>query len=87
MAKKPTVRGLFDTTQEAPEEKPVRGEDPIKARGIGLKASEWATIDERAKAIGWNSHRLAVALLRYGLADLLAGKIKTKTVTQKELDL
>ncbi len=84
---KPTTAGMFDATAPAPAEagKPARGADPVQARGVGLHASEWAEIDRLAGEYGMNSHALALALLRYGLAALKAGKIKTKT--QQTLDL
>ncbi len=84
MAKrKVTTRGLFDQT--APAEAAGKLQDPNQARGVGLRASEWQYIDERARALGWNPHRLTVALLRYGLKALQDGKIKTKQ--QETLDL
>lgn len=87
MAKrKPTVKGLFDQTQPpAAEEKPARGADPADARGVGLHVSEWAEIDQWAARLGMKPHALTLALLRYGLAQLRAGKIKTKT--QETLDI
>lgn len=83
MAKrKATVRSDILTKTEAPAEKPL---DPVEPRGIALRHSEWEHIDAYAKQYGMKAHALSVILLRRGLADLLSGKIKTKT--QETLDV
>lgn len=82
--KKPALNiDLFARTERPAEtETPA---DPITAKGVGLRTSEWAEIDALAKANGMNRHELAVKLLRYGLDALKAGRIKSKS--QKTLDL
>lgn len=79
--KKPAIGDLFTkTTTQA--ETPA---DPIAARGVGLKVSEWAELERLASANGMTVHALAVKLLHYGLEALKSGRIKSKS--QKTLDL
>jgi hypothetical protein len=80
MAKKPRLDDLFTKTEKA--DAPA---DMVKTRGVGLRSSEWAEIEAQAQRLNMNSHALAVVLIRYGLAQLQAGKIKTKS--QITLDL
>ena len=66
------------TSQE--QEQP---EDPVKAYGIGLRVSEWETIDQIANDLGMNRHAVALWALRDFLKRYDAGEIQT--VTQKTL--
>ena len=63
-------------------DKPI---DIIESRGVGLKQSEWAFIEKAAAELNLTTHGLAVYLLRYGLKEYKAGKIKTKTQTTLDL--
>ena len=58
-------------------------EDRVKARGIGLKRSEWERIDEIAKEMGIKPHAVALWALKDFLRRYDAGEIQT--VTQKTL--
>ena len=81
--KKPAIGDLFSkTTTTQADDAPA---DPITARGVGIKASEWAEVERLAGDYGLTAHALAVRLLRYGLDALKAGKIKSKR--SKTLDL
>lgn len=53
--------------------------DPIKARGIGLKQSEWARWDEIADQLGMTTHSLAAWALREFMRRWEAGEIPTET--------
>lgn len=79
--KKPVIDDLFKRTTDQPQ--PAKA-DPITARGVGLKLSEWQEIETLAEGLNMTPHALAVYLLRYGMTDLRAGKIKTKTTTTLE---
>ncbi len=81
MAKKPKI-DVFERTSTQPQQ-----DDIIEAKGVGLKSSEWAEIEQRAQSLGMTRHKLAAILLRYGLDHLRQGKIKTKTEKQTTLDL
>ena len=59
--------------------------DAIESHGVGLKKSEWEFIKKTAAELNLTTHGLAVSLLRYGLRDYKAGKMKTKTQTTLDL--
>lgn len=84
MAKKKPLIDVFTKTSN--EAQPAQ-DDLIEAKGVGLKSSEWAEIEQRAQSLGMTRHGLAAILLRYGLDHLRQGKIKTKTEKQITLDL
>ncbi len=65
-----------------PAEEPA---DIVVSRGIGLKRSEWAAIDNYAAKYAMTPHALTMALARFGLRALQAGKFKT--VKQEKLVL
>ena len=77
MAKNPTSP-LAKTQPDKPA-------DIIESRGVGLKKSEWEYIEKTAAELNLTTHGLAVSLLRYGLKDYKAGKMKTKTQTTLDL--
>lgn len=82
MAKaKPSVKGLFDRTEaaQAPQQ------DVIKARGVGLKASEWARLESIAGELGITLHAVSAYLLRYGLKAYDQGRIKPEQKKTMEL--
>lgn len=58
---------------------PPPDEDRVKARGIGLKSSEWAAVDEIAAHLGMTPHSLAAHALRDWLKRWAAGEIETTT--------
>ena len=84
MAKKKltSLGGIFAKTEPSPD-KPAQ--DVIESRGVGLKQSEWEFIEKTAAELNLTTHGLAVSLLRYGLKDYKAGKMKTKTQTTLDL--
>ena len=81
--KKITSLGIFARTEPSPSNKPAQ--DLIESRGVGLKQSEWEFIEKTAAELNLTTHGLAVSLLRYGLKDYKAGKMKTKTQTTLDL--
>ena len=82
MAKKQTVNAdLFAKTDE-PQ---AKQQDPLKARGVGLKESEWLEIESIANSTGKTTHAISAYLLRFGLKAWREGKIKTET--KKTIDL
>lgn len=86
MAKAKPKIDVFEKTAE-PQQQPLTADDVIDAKGVGLKKSEWAEIDERAQSMGITRHKLAAMLLRYGLDHLRSGKIKTRTEKTITLDI
>ena len=66
---------LFSKT----DSKQATASDKIKARGVGLKESEWAEIEKIAGEMGQTAHYVSAALLRHGLEAYRAGKLKPKT--------
>ena len=73
----------IETNMFAKTEQPAQ--DVIESRGVGLKHSEWEFIEKAAAELNLTTHGLAVSLLRYGLKDYKAGKMKTKTQTTLDL--
>jgi hypothetical protein len=53
-----------------------KSQDRISARGVGLKASEWAELEKIADDAGIKPHAVAAYAIRYFLKDYRAGKIK-----------
>lgn len=84
MAKKqkPSMTDLFNTTTAEGGEG-----DIIKARGVGLKVSEWGEVEAIAGELGMTPHAVSAYLLRYGLKAYRAGKIKPETKTKKITNL
>lgn len=76
--KQPDMSDIFAKTEpdQSPAEQPP---DPAKPRGIGLKQSEWAHIDEIANELGMTPHALAVWALRNFIQRYTDGEIKTQT--------
>jgi hypothetical protein len=68
--------GLFKKTGD-PEEQKIS--DPVKPRGIGLRASEWQRIDAIADELGTNVHALMLWALRDFVKRYEAGEIETMT--------
>ncbi len=56
-----------------------RSDDKIRARGVGMKESEWAELEKIAKEIGVTVHAAASYGIKYFMRDYKAGKIKTQT--------
>ena len=78
MAKaKPSMKGLFEKT--APAAGTPAAQDIIKARGVGLKESEWAELQKVADELGTNLHAVTAYGVRYFLKAYKAGKIKPET--------
>lgn len=83
MAKaKPSVKGLFDKTEGTADQAP---QDIIKARGVGLKESEWARLETIAGELDITLHAVSAYLLRYGLKAYDQGKIKPEQKKTMEL--
>ena len=53
--------------------------DAVRARGVGLRLSEWKRITEIAGELGMNTHELSVWALRYFIRQYAAGEIETET--------
>lgn len=80
--KKPDMTNLFAKT-ETPKQ---AGRDLVESRGVGLKQSEWASIDEIAQETDSRSyHDIAVYGLRYFLEAYKAGEIKLQAKQTKTL--
>ena len=52
-------------------------QDPVTAKGIGLRASEWAQFEAIAEEMGSNRHAVAAWALRDFLKRYEAGEIQT----------
>lgn len=76
MAKaKPSMTDLFTKTEGAQGAQ----DDIIKARGVGLKISEWAELEKIAGDLGLTLHAVSVYAMKYFLKQYQAGKIKPET--------
>ncbi len=53
--------------------------DIVKSRGVGLKESEWAEIEQIADDLGVKPYAVAAYGIRYFLKAWHEGKIKTET--------
>lgn len=51
-------------------------DDIIKARGVGLRQSEWTELEKIADDSGIKLHAVTAYAIRYFLKDYRAGKIK-----------
>ena len=91
MADEKSLTGLEDTLKglasvwggkpaaAPPAADPQPAADPVKARGIGLRLSEWADLDKIAAELGIKPHALAAHALRDWLKRYAAGEIPTET--------
>jgi hypothetical protein len=52
--------------------------DKVSARGIGMKASEWAELEKIAAEIGITAHAAASWAIKHFMNEYKAGKIKTQ---------
>ena len=82
MAKKPTLTGLFDRTEPSQDQAP---QDIIKARGVGLKLSEWAELEKIAGELGMTLHAVTAYGVKYFLKAYQEGKIKPEKKTTQSL--
>jgi hypothetical protein len=76
-------RGAMTAARKAQPVQQAQPSDPVTAKGVPLRASEWAELDRIVEE--YDSPRPTLASLlsyfvRYGLADYRAGKI---TLTRK----
>jgi LDH2 family malate/lactate/ureidoglycolate dehydrogenase len=60
-----------------------RDSDIIKSRGVGLKQSEWAEIDQIAAELDTTPHSIAAYGVRYFLKAWREGKVKPQTHVKK----
>jgi len=60
-------------------EEPIVAPDPVRARGIGLRLSEWSEIDETAHHLGMTPHALAAHAVRDWLKRYYGGEIELET--------
>lgn len=81
MAKKQSIDPDLFAKTEAP---PAKGDDPVKAVGVGLRASEWARLQAIADELQVSRHELAMFIMRDWLKRYEAGE-RPKTRTKKEL--
>ena len=58
---------------------PKQSQDKIQARGVGLKQSEWAELENAAKELGVTPHAVLQYGIRYFMRDYRAGKIKPQS--------
>jgi hypothetical protein len=63
----------------------TKKDDIIKARGVGLKVSEWQELEHIAKELGVTVHSLTSYGVRYFLKDYRQGKIKPETKKTQSL--
>jgi hypothetical protein len=82
MAKKPTLKGLFDRTEPSQDQAP---QDIIKARGVGLKISEWEELEGIRRELGITLHAVTAYAVRYFLKAYREGKIKPEKRTTQNL--
>jgi hypothetical protein len=73
--------GLFKKTGEEPpnQPEPEKPDDPIKPRGIGLRASEWQRLAVIGRGLGKKPHALAAWAIRDFMRRYEAGEIRTET--------
>lgn len=77
MAKvKPTTKDIFAKTEPGQDD---QAQDIIKARGVGLKESEWAELEKIAAELSMTLHAVSAYGVRYFLKAYQAGKIKPET--------
>lgn len=69
-----------EPTETKPEEKPKNN-----PRGVFLKIDEWAELEKIATDLDLKPHALRSYAIRYFISQYKAGKIQTKTQTQKTL--
>jgi hypothetical protein len=62
---------------------PKQTTDKIQARGIGLKASEWAEVEAIAADLDTTTHAILAYGVRYFLKHWRDGKIKPQTQVKK----
>ncbi len=62
--KKPKLEVFNQTQPEPPKPEPSDEPDPVKARGIGLKISEWQHLEAIADELGVTRHKLSLWILR-----------------------
>ena len=76
---------FFNTpTQAEPKKKPGRKTtDPVKPRGIGLKASEWDYLQSRADEWGYTLHELCLYMMRHGIERFKRGEMPGVRTVQK----
>lgn len=79
MAKKPALDLFSQTDRDQAEQ------DKIKARGVGMKESEWLEVDELARKLQVTPHAFAAYGLRKFIELYKAGKIKVEVKTTKTL--
>jgi hypothetical protein len=79
MAKRAQVDNLFAKTD--PQSKAASGEDksPVQTQGLGLRANEWAELEEIGAAFGLSRHGMTVEAVRYFLRRYRAGEVKTES--------
>jgi hypothetical protein len=83
MAKKtPSIKGLFDRTTQS---EAAQDDDIVKARGVGLKISEWQELENIAGDLGVTLHAVSVYAMRYFVKQYKAGNIKAEKRTTHSL--
>jgi len=89
MAKDKTGLGAGDlfrrTEPSQPQAEQPQAEDRVKARGVGLKLSEWAELDAWAAGMGIKTHALLLFAIRDFMRRWRAGEVKTETRTLPRL--
>jgi hypothetical protein len=77
MAKRAQVDNLFAKTD--PQSKAASGEDksPVQTQGLGLRANEWAELEEIGAAFDLSRHAMTAYAVRYFLKLYRAGEIPT----------
>lgn len=72
---KPDMSSIFAKTDQAGSET-REASGPTVTQGVGLKASEWAEIEDIADELGQTRHAIAAYALRYFLKQYQAGAIQ-----------
>ena len=78
MAKKQQDLGDIFKRTEQPGQEPEQP-NPVKARGVGLRQSEWWEMEGIAEEFGMTVHELSVYAIRYFLNKFHAGEVQTET--------
>jgi len=90
MAKKPTLKGLFDKTEsQAQTKEQIKSEMEKRRRPIGvyLRVATRAEIDKIAAAEGLSRHALLAYAVAYFVRQYKAGKVKIETTKKTTLNL
>lgn len=72
---------LFRPTGEEEEK------DPVNPKGVGLKESEWAEVEEIADDLGVTYHALRVFFMRWAIKQYKAGNVEIPIRKEPKIDM